>query len=116
MPQDTSGLGTFIDVVTGDISWTASFIGNYVTTVLVEEYRNGVKIGEIRRDMQLIVLPSWNALSMFTNITNIPTNTAGYPYVSISPNQNYQLSLMASDPDINDLIVMEAFGEPRCNV
>ncbi len=113
LPQDTSGLGTFsIDAVTGDISWTASFIGNYVTTVLVEEYRNGVKIGEIRRDMQLIVLPAWNALSMFTNIANIPTNAAGYPYVSISPNQNYQLSLVASDPDINDLIVMEAFGEP----
>ena len=59
LPQDTSGLGTFsIDAVAGDISSTASFIGNYVTTVLVEEYRNGVKIGEIRRDMQLIVLPS----------------------------------------------------------
>jgi hypothetical protein len=90
LPQDTSGLGTFsIDAVTGDISWTASFIGNYVTTVLVEEYRNGVKIGEIRRDMQLIVLPAWNVRSMFTSIANIPTNAASYPYVSISPNQNY---------------------------
>ena len=116
LPEDTSGLGAFsIDPVTGDINWTASFVGNYVTTVLVEEYRNGVKIGEIRRDMQLIVIPAWSALSVFTNINTVPTNTAGYPYISLAPNQNYQLSLLGSDPDVSDVVVIEAFGEPIIN-
>ena len=44
LPEDTSGLGTFsIDPVTGDINWTASFVGNYVTTVLVESIEMELK-------------------------------------------------------------------------
>ena len=45
---------------------------------------------------------------MFTNINTVPTNAAGYPYVSLAPNQNYQLSLLVSDPDVSDVVVMEA--------
>ena len=35
--------------------------------------------------------------------------------ISLAPNQNYQLSLLASDPDVSDVLVMEAFGEPIIN-
>ena len=65
--------------------------------------------------MQLIVIPAWSALSVFTNINTVPTNTAGYPYISLAPNQNYQLSLLGSDPDVSDVVVIEAFGEPIIN-
>jgi hypothetical protein len=113
LPPDTSGNGTFsIDATTGIISYTASFLGNYVTTVIVEEYRNGVKIGEIRRDMQLIVGPSTNNIPLITNTNNIPTNNNGYYAVNLTTGQNFTMSILASDPDPNDVVSMAAFGAP----
>ena len=43
---------------------------------------------------------------------SFPTNSGGYPYVVISPFQNYSVSLLASDPNINDVVTLNAFGEP----
>jgi len=99
-----------IDPITGTISWTASVIGNWVYTVLCEEYRNGVKIGEIRRDMQFIVLPS-GSLPGYSNIGTIPS-VNGYPQWSINSGQSSELRLMASDPDTNETVTFEAYGEP----
>ncbi|RYF69633.1 MAG: gliding motility-associated C-terminal domain-containing protein, partial [Cytophagaceae bacterium] len=45
-----------VDVRTGELSVTATKLGLYVFAVNVEEYRNGVKIGEVRRDFQLLVV------------------------------------------------------------
>lgn len=41
---------------TGELSVTASQVGLYVFAVRVEEYRNGQKIGEVRRDFQFLVV------------------------------------------------------------
>jgi len=49
------GLGTppfTINSVTGEINCSPAMLGNFVFSVRVEEYRNGVKIGEVRRDVQ----------------------------------------------------------------
>jgi len=46
-----------------------------------------------------------------SNMQTIPTNNLGYPYVKIAPGQNYQLHLLASDADVNDVVSMSAFGE-----
>ena len=43
---------------------------------------------------------------------SFPTNPGGYPYVVISPSQNYSVSLLASDPNVNDVVTLNAFGEP----
>jgi len=32
--------------------------------------------------------------------------------VVISPSQNYSVSLLASDPNVNDVVTLNAFGEP----
>ncbi|AQG82283.1 hypothetical protein AWR27_02725 [Spirosoma montaniterrae] len=45
-----------IDPTTGTVSVRATREGLYLFTVLCEEYRNGVKIGSVRRDMQLPVV------------------------------------------------------------
>ena len=45
-----------IDAQTGILSVKASQPGLFVFSVRVEEFRNGVKIGEVRRDLQLLVL------------------------------------------------------------
>lgn len=41
---------------TGQLSFTANRLGLYVFSVLCEEYRAGRKIGEVRRDFQLMVI------------------------------------------------------------
>ena len=102
-----------LDSITGELSWDAKMQGNFVAAFLIEEYRNGVKIGEMRRDMQYIVVSDTsNYLPVVSNMMSFPTNTSGYPYVVISPSQNYSVSLLASDPNINDVVTLSAFGEP----
>ena len=108
-PSDPSGMIS-IDPVTGTISWTASMLGNWVYTVVCEEYRNGVKIGEIRRDMQFIVLPNGN-LPRFTNIGHIPTPN-GYPEWKVVAGQNQHLTILAGDDDANDVVRFRAYGKP----
>ncbi|AKD55405.1 gliding motility-associated C-terminal domain-containing protein [Spirosoma radiotolerans] len=45
-----------VNAQTGELSVTATQLGLYVFAVKVEEYRNGVKIGEVRRDFQFLVV------------------------------------------------------------
>ena len=45
-----------VDAKTGQLSVTASQLGLFVFAVRVEEYRNGIKIGEVRRDFQFLVV------------------------------------------------------------
>lgn len=99
-----------IDSITGTISWTASTIGNWVYTVVCEEFRNGVKIGEIRRDMQFVVIAS-GSIPGFSNIGTIPIQN-GYPTWSINSGLNSELRLMASDNNSSNTITFEAYGEP----
>ena len=69
-----------------------------------------MKIGEIRRDMQFIVLSS-GGLPGFTNLGTIPL-VNGYPQWTINAGQNFELRLLANDPDPNDSVFFEAYGEP----
>ena len=102
-----------IDSITGQVTWDAKLAGNFVASFAIQEYRNGVLVGAMSRDMQFVVLPDTsNAMPSISNMNNVPTNSIGYPYVKINPGQNYQLHLLANDPDVNDVINMEAFGEP----
>ena len=46
-----------IDNITGDLIWDSPInIGEYNVAILIEEYRNGNKIGSILRDMQITVV------------------------------------------------------------
>ncbi len=45
-----------IDPKTGELSVTATQVGLFVFAVNVEEFRNGKKIGEVRRDFQFLVV------------------------------------------------------------
>lgn len=110
--SDSAGVFA-LDPVTGSLSWSASLVGHFEASFLIEEYRNGSKIGEMRRDMQFIVIPDTsNSMPGISNMQSIPTNSGGYPYVKINPGQNYQLHLIANDADVNDVLDMESYGEP----
>ena len=101
-----------LDSVTGLLSWDASMIGHFEASFLIEEFRNGSKIGEIRRDMQFIVIPDTsNFMPNISNMQTVPTNSGGYPYVTINPGVNYQLHLLGNDANPNDVLTMTAYGE-----
>lgn len=109
--SDTTGPYS-IDPITGTISWTASTIGNWDAAVLIEEFRNGVKIGETRRDMQYIVVQSQNHIASFTNTETLPTNDRGYYEATIPVGTNFSFQLTAEDPDLQDDLSLEAYGAP----
>lgn len=59
----------------GQLSVTATELGLYVFAVKVEEYRNGVKIGEVRRDFQFLVIdcPPQTTPDPAVQFRNFPT-------------------------------------------
>ena len=64
-----------VDAQTGELSATATQLGLFVFAVKVEEYRNGVKIGEVRRDFQFLVIdcPPQTTPDPAVQIQNKPT-------------------------------------------
>ena len=109
--SDTLGVFT-LDSITGSISWDPAMLGNFSASFLIDEFRNGIKIGEMRRDMQFIVVnDTSNFLPNISNLQTVPTNSLGYPYVKINPGTHYQLHLLGNDQNPNDILSMQAFGE-----
>jgi len=110
--SNTTGIFS-MDAVTGEITWDPKMVGNFVASFAIEEYRNGVLVGAMSRDMQFVVVPdSTNAVPNVSFMQSPPTNNLGYPYVKIMPGQNYNITLLASDADVNDVVSMEVYGEP----
>ena len=109
-PPSVAGGQFSINPITGTISWTASTIGNFVYTVTCEEFRNGNKVGEIRRDMQFIVLPS-GPVPQLIDIGSLPLNADGVPYVNAIAGDPFSLNLFALDSSVSS-IGFHAFGEP----
>ena len=109
-PPSVVGGQFSINPITGTISWTASTIGNFVYTVTCEEFRNGNKVGEIRRDMQFIVLPS-GPVPQLIDLGSLPLNADGVPYVNATAGIPFSLNLYALDSSVTS-IGFHAFGEP----
>ncbi|MGA0557311.1 gliding motility-associated C-terminal domain-containing protein [Larkinella sp. VNQ87] len=63
--------GLRIDAETGQLSVTASQVGLFVFAVLCEEFRDGKRIGSVRRDFQLAVV-------------DCPTNTPPAPVITLA--------------------------------
>jgi gliding motility-associated-like protein len=78
-----------IDPFTGKLSVRPSKLGQFVFSVSVIEYRNGVKLSEVKRDIQL-------------NVTNCPIN---FPPT---------VSLDANDPQIKGDTLVFYYGEQKC--
>lgn len=72
-PLPTSG-GVTVDPRTGTVCFTPSALAIGVVCIRVEEYRNGVKIGEYERDMQLRVVSCSNQLPRASGINGVPYN------------------------------------------
>ena len=108
-PGDTLDLFS-LNPVTGTISWTANTEGNFVATVLVEEFRNGQRNGGIRRDMQFIVTnPA--PIPIYTNTAPWPINIYNEYSFPVVAGQTFQMSILADHTDPLAQLDMELYGE-----
>jgi hypothetical protein len=100
-----------IDAITGQIDWTPNLAGNFVASIRVEEYSNGVKIGEIRRDYQMIVVPDPNRCPRITNFDIFPVDANDHAYMNLYADQPTNVIMLAQDPE-GDAVEFLAYGEP----
>jgi Secretion system C-terminal sorting domain len=95
--------------LTGEVSFLPNLQGYFAASFLVSEFRNGLKIGEIRRDMQIIVVPSFNVPPVISATSNnFPYSGKNY---TIAPGSSFNLSVSVYDADGQNLSIVAA-GEP----
>lgn len=101
-----------LNSLTGELTWMPDSNGFWEASFRVEEYRGGVKIGEIRRDMQIIVVDdttNWHPIVF--NTGSWPINAQGNFSMILNPNVPFNLTVTATDLD-NDPLYLTAQGEP----
>ncbi|PSR52156.1 hypothetical protein AHMF7605_00760 [Adhaeribacter arboris] len=101
LPNPPGGPPTFtIDAITGQITWnTPGRLGDYNVAFFVEEWRDGRKIGEVLRDMQIRVLPTENRPPVL-NQKDLCV-VAGTTISEI---------ITANDPDPGNILKIQAYG------
>lgn len=103
----SSSPGLTLDPINGNIVINPNNIEVTVMGVLVEEYRNGVLIGSIIRDIQIAVLNCNNDNPVIDSITNLVNGTQVAPQaINICPGVPFSFDIAASDADSTDLLYM----------
>ncbi|MCK8494272.1 gliding motility-associated C-terminal domain-containing protein [Spirosoma sp. RP8] len=100
--EDGSSPATFsIDPRTGDLCWDApGQAGQFNFAFIIEEWRNGVKIGEIIRDMQLTVVDQPNKRPLIVGAE-----------ICVEAGTLIQQAITATDPD-GQRVIIRGFGGP----
>lgn len=82
------------NAATGDICMTPQQLQVTVMAVLVQEYRNGVLIGSVERDIQITVITCNNNLPTLSGINGTNSYSA-----TICANQEFCFDIFSDDPD-----------------
>lgn len=100
LPQASQSFG--IDPVTGELRWdTPMMQGEYNVAIMVEEWRHGVKIGSVIRDMQILISYCDN---------DVPQIQCDDQYCLVA-GQQLDFIIAANDPD-GDNVTLTASGAP----
>ncbi len=99
-PPATNSLG--IDSVTGDFLWDSPTMnGEFNIAILIEEWRYGIRIGYVIRDMQIFV----------ASCNNQPPVIADINDTCVIVGDTLIINVIATDPN-NNQIVLSALGGP----
>lgn len=91
-----------IDSITGELRWDVPVLqGEYNVAIMVEEWRHGVKIGSVVRDMQILISSCNN---------DLPQIQCDDPYCLVAGEQ-LSFVISASDPNGNN-VSLTASGAP----
>ena len=74
--------------------------GEYNIAILIEEYRHGVKIGSVIRDMQIIIMACNNHVPEIISLDDTCINAGDTLVFKVS----------ARDPDANQVVTLTAIG------
>ncbi|MBP6658062.1 MAG: gliding motility-associated C-terminal domain-containing protein [Bacteroidia bacterium] len=97
----TSSTGVTIDPVTGDITFTPTQTEVGVLSVLVQEYRNGVLIGSVIRDMEIYIRPCTNNIPTATGIDGSNSRDT-----TVCPGTSFCFDVFSDDVDTNQVVTM----------
>lgn len=97
----------YIDPHTGDVVWDVPSLpsGEYNIAFRIDEYRNGIRVGYVMRDMQITV----------QLCNNQPPDISAIQDTCIEVGQNLQIDVDVTDPDGNNFF-LEAIGGPLTEV
>ncbi|HEX2617227.1 MAG TPA: SprB repeat-containing protein, partial [Flavobacteriales bacterium] len=100
--------GISVDPVTGLVTFTLNTQGNWVVVVRVNEYRDGVLIGSIMRDMQFVSYPCSNIPPDPTtgNVTGLngTVEQDGPRAITVCESGNFCFDAVISDPNAGDVL------------
>ncbi|RMG83636.1 MAG: hypothetical protein D6707_00625, partial [Bacteroidetes bacterium] len=100
-PSCPSGTIT-IDPLTGELYWDSpQCVGLYNLCILIKEYRNGVLIGTVLRDMQITIY----------DCNNHPPEIDPMPEYCILAGDTVDFSFQAADPDTQQTVTISAYGD-----
>ncbi|AEV34243.1 hypothetical protein Oweho_3292 [Owenweeksia hongkongensis DSM 17368] len=97
-----------IDPATGILSGTPNQLGKFAIGICVNEYRNGVLIGKVRRDYQFTVITPWSLFGTITAQTDAGCGSGGSATVTAagaSGPYTYNWSNNATTATANNLSV-----------
>ena len=97
----TSSPALGIDPVTGDITFTPTQQEVGVLSVLVQEYRNGVLIGSVIRDMEIYIRPCTNTIPTASGINGSPSRDT-----TVCPGTSFCFDIFSDDVDANQSVSM----------
>lgn len=104
-PFNTNTINPYtLDPVNGDINYTPDAIQVAVAAIRIDEYRNGVHIGCIVRDMQFTIINCSNQLPTATGINGSNSNFE----ITIPACSDTCFTINSNDPDVGDNVTMTA--------
>lgn len=100
--SENGGAASFsIDPISGLLTWDApSAVGEYNVAFIVEEWRDGIKISEVKRDMQIIVIDCNNKRPEVI----IPADTC------VAAGTEIEKIIRATDPDNDPVRIISSGG------
>lgn len=94
-----------LDEVTGDIVWDSPKVqGEFNLTILIKEYREGILINQIIRDMQILVRSCQDE--------NVPPTIETVDEICVIAGELVNFDVIALDADSNQTITLTALGGP----
>jgi len=93
-----------VDPLNGDLSWNSpTQAGQINVAILIKEYRNGVFLGSILRDIQIDIKPACN---------NQPPTIFSQQEYCVEAGKTLNALIRSTDPDNQDRVSLSASGAP----
>ncbi len=93
-----------LDQKNGQVTWTMPTVsGPYNIAIKIQEFRKGILIGFVVRDMQIFIND---------NCINFPPKISAVTDTCIEANQLLKKTFVTTDPDAGQLITLTPFGGP----